>query len=67
MAVIRGRECCYYKRSDCTWEHCQEVNAFNIGRKTVVPVIFGEDRPCHKGNVIKNFVLDFKGFCEGNK
>lgn len=25
MAIVRNRECCYWKKPQCNWEHCAEI------------------------------------------
>jgi len=32
MAIVRNRECCYWKKPECKWEHCAEITARAFAR-----------------------------------
>lgn len=37
MGIVRNRECCYWKKPECTWEHCAEITGNAIADAKNIP------------------------------
>ena len=42
MGIVNNRECCYWGKKECKWEHCKEITGYNIAHSKDGDIIIKE-------------------------